>query len=81
MISEAEFLGRFAPIFREELEQDALQVTLSTSQADTEAWDSLAHVRVVVGVEREFGVQLDVAEIENINTVRGFYDAVLRHAG
>jgi acyl carrier protein len=81
MISEAEFLAKIVPIFREELEQDDLQVGMKTSQPDLESWDSLAHVRIVVGIEREFAIQLDVAEIESINSIRGFYDAVQRHVG
>lgn len=79
MISDAEFLSKIALIFRNELEQEHLQITMATSQVDLEGWDSLAHVRIVVAVEREFGVELDVAEIEGINSIRGFYDAVRRH--
>jgi len=80
-MSEDDFLAKIGPILREELEQDTLQVSMATSQSALESWDSLAHVRIVVAVERELGVQLDVAEIESINSVRGFYDAVCRHLG
>ena len=79
-MSEANFLARLNQIFREELEQDDLEITMNTRQADLQDWDSLAHVRIVVSLERTFGVQLDVAEIETIDSVRGFYDAVCRRA-
>jgi acyl carrier protein len=77
--TESEFLAKLTTIFREELEQPGLQISMETSKDTLESWDSLAHVRIVVGVERTFGIQLDVEEIEDIATVRGFYTAVIRH--
>lgn len=79
MTTESEFLAKLTTIFREELEQPGLQISMETSKDTLESWDSLAHVRIVVGVERTFGIQLDVEEIEDIATVRGFYTAVIRH--
>ena len=78
-MTEADFLATLNQIFRDELEQDNLQISMQTVQSDLEDWDSLAHVRIVVGVERAFDLQLEVSEIENINSVRGFYDAVRHH--
>jgi acyl carrier protein len=79
MTDEARFLTQLTAIFREELEQDDLTLSLDTQQSELASWDSLAHVRIVVAVERAFEVELDVSEIENIHSVRGFYDAVRRH--
>jgi acyl carrier protein len=80
MTDEADFIRRMIPVFREELDQPSLSIDLDTRQEQVTDWDSLAHVRLVIGVERTFGVQLDVAEIESIKSVRGFYDAVVRHS-
>ena len=79
MITESEFLAKLTVIFREELEQDNLKIDMGTVKDDLQSWDSLAHVRIVAGVERSFNIQLDVEEIEEINSVRGFYTAVNRH--
>lgn len=79
MITETDFITRLTPVFREELELDDLDISMETQQKDIENWDSLAHVRIVIGVERAFHVQLDVAEIEGITSVRGFYAAVNHH--
>jgi acyl carrier protein len=79
MIDEADFLNKLAEVFREELEQPDLRISMRTVRADLETWDSLAHVRLVIAVERLFDVQLEVAEIESIASVRDFYDAVGRH--
>lgn len=80
MTNEADFLAQLATIMREELEQEKLVIDMHTTQSALEKWDSLAHVRLVVAVERAFNVQLEVSEMETINSVRGFYDAVRRHS-
>ena len=79
MIDSSEFVARLTEIFREELDKEDLDITMQTIQSDIEDWDSLAHVRIVMGIERAYNIQLDVAEIEKINSVRGFYEAVTRH--
>ena len=79
MITESEFLAKLTTIFREELEQDDLSIGMDTAKENLASWDSLAHVRIVVAIERTFGIQLDVEEIEDTNSVRGFYSAVNRH--
>jgi acyl carrier protein len=80
MIDEADFLQKIADVFREELELPDLSISMRTVREELENWDSLAHVRLVIAVERLFDVQLEVAEIESIAGVRDFYDAVSRHA-
>jgi acyl carrier protein len=80
MIDEADFLEKLAEVFREELEQPDLSISMRTVREELENWDSLAHVRLVIAVERLFDVQLEVAEIESIASVRDFYAAISRHA-
>jgi acyl carrier protein len=79
MVDPAEFIGTLTRIFREELDDGKLAITMDTDQSDLDSWDSLAHVRIVMGVERAYAIQFDVSEIENIKSVRGFYGAVESH--
>lgn len=80
-MNATQFLAEIVPIIRTELDDDGLAIDLRTNQTNLPGWDSLAHVRIVVAVEQAFGVQFDVSEIESINSVQGFYDAVTRHKG
>lgn len=41
----------------------------STRLADTEGWDSLKHVMLVVGLEANFAVSLSADEIKSMVTV------------
>jgi acyl carrier protein len=69
-------LARVQDIFRTELDDDALVVDLGTRQKDLSAWDSLAHIRLVSGIESEFDIQFNLTEIEQINSVKQFVDAI-----
>ncbi|MGQ0686667.1 acyl carrier protein [Bradyrhizobium sp.] len=77
--TQAAILGRLQEIFRAELDDDDLAIGMETRQADLKAWDSLAHIRLVSGVESEFGFQFNLAEIEEIASVRQFVDAIREH--
>ena len=77
--TEASILERLQEIFRAELDDDALTIGMDTRQLDLKAWDSLAHIRIVSGIESEFDFQFNLAEIEEINSVRQFVDAIREH--
>jgi len=77
--TRASILGRLQEIFRAELDDDGLVVGMETRQADLRAWDSLAHIRLVSSIESEFDLQFNLAEIEEIASVRQFVDAIREH--
>jgi acyl carrier protein len=77
--AQAAILDRLQEIFRAELDDDDLSIGMDTRQADLKAWDSLAHIRIVSGIESEFDFQFNLAEIEEINSVRQFVDAIREH--
>lgn len=77
--TQAAILERLQEIFRAELDDDDLVIGMNTRQADLNAWDSLAHIRLISAVESEFGFELSLKEIEEINSVRQFVDAIRDH--
>jgi len=77
--SRDSILARLQDIFRAELDDDDLQISVATRQSDLKGWDSLAHVRLVSGIENEFDFQFSLAEIEAINSVRQFVDMIVEH--
>jgi acyl carrier protein len=74
-------LGRVQDVFRAELDDDDLVVGLDTKQRDLKAWDSLAHIRLVSGLESEFGIAFSLPEIEQITSVRQFVDLINQRVG
>jgi acyl carrier protein len=77
--SPAAILARVRDVFRAELDDDDLQVGMDTRQVDLKAWDSLAHIRLVSGIESEFDFQFSLPEIEQIASVRQFVDLIGEH--
>jgi len=52
------------------------QIGLDTEGADVAAWDSFGHVRIVLALEAEFGIELTMAEIEQSGSVAGLVQVV-----
>lgn len=50
-------------IFRDVFEEDALVIRDDMSAADVKNWDSLAHINMIIAVERKFGIKFAVSEI------------------
>lgn len=53
------------------LDMEAESITDDTSMENVELWDSSNHISMVLALEEEFGISLDVSEIEEMIS---FYD-------
>jgi acyl carrier protein len=58
-----ETLARLQGVLREVFGDDTLEVSEKTTADDVDGWDSLAHVNIVIAVEKRFGVRFAAAEI------------------
>lgn len=77
-MTQSEILAQLTPIIREVLDNDSIELRRETTAADVEDWDSVAHVRIMVAVEEEFGVQFDTDELSDIPNVGVLVDLVQR---
>ena len=57
---------RFQEIFRQVFDDDDLVLTRKTTAYEVEGWDSLAHINLIIAVERELQVRFAVAEISRL---------------
>lgn len=62
MSEPRELRPRLTKVFQEVFDDDALQITDTTSADDIDAWDSLRHITLVLAVEREFSIRISAAE-------------------
>jgi acyl carrier protein len=76
MTSSDAILARVQDVFRAELDKEDLVIGPDTSQKNLKAWDSLAHIRLVSGIENEFDIQFSLAEIEQTTSVRQFVQLI-----
>ena len=47
-------------------------MNLETSAQNTERWDSLAHINIIIDLEKEFNIKINtakVAELDSVNSI------------
>ena len=54
-------------------------VTPDTVAGDVEGWDSVAHVELIVEIEKRFGIRLTTGETADLPNVGALASAVIRH--
>jgi len=67
---------RVQEIMADTFDLDDLAITPDTTAADIEEWDSLSHIRLIVAIEREFGIKFSNSEIEGLANVGDLLAAI-----
>lgn len=65
-------------VFRDLFEDDELLVDRKTTAADVPGWDSLMHVRLILGMEKAFGVRFTSSEVGSLKNVGDLLDLLGR---
>lgn len=68
-MSHEDILEQVRKIMLDVFDLDELTISDSTTAKDIEDWDSLSHIRLVVSIEKHFGIRFSTAEIESFDTV------------
>lgn len=68
-------------VFREVFDDDELTVTPETTAADVPGWDSLMHVRLIIAVEKAFGVRFSSSEVASLKDVGDLIELLGRKGG
>lgn len=53
-------------IFEDVMDLEDVTLEDDTTANDIEEWDSLSHIRLIIAIERHFGIKFTNAEIENL---------------
>ena len=64
-------------VFRDVFDDDELVIDASTTAQDVEGWNSLAHIRLVVSIEKAFKLRFSAAEIGNLKNVGDMVELIL----
>lgn len=62
-----EVFAELTKIFRNNFDDDSIELSDETSSADIEGWDSMEQVNLLVIIQEKFNIQFN---IEQINTMR-----------
>ena len=72
-----EIYERLTPLFRDVLDNDGLVLSPELTADDVAEWDSLRHIRLVVGVEQELGVRFTAGEVDGLKSVGELVDLLV----
>lgn len=56
-------------LFRDFFQDNSLAIHTETSAKDIEGWDSLAHISLIVAIEKKFGIKFKLAELQEVRNV------------
>lgn len=56
-------------VFREVFDDDELELKPEMTADDVDGWDSLAHIRLILSVQKAFGVKFSPVEMNRLKNV------------
>ena len=59
-------IEKLLPIFQNIFDDDNLIITNLTAAKDISEWDSLAHIRLIVAIEKSFNLRFSANEISKL---------------
>jgi acyl carrier protein len=54
-------------VFRQVFDDDSLAVTEATTAVDIDGWDSMAHINLIIAIEKQFAIKFSAAEIGGLS--------------
>jgi acyl carrier protein len=75
---EDPILTRLTSIFREVFDDDDLVLKPELTANDVDGWDSLSHIRLILSVQKAFGVKFSAVEMSRLKNV-GDLIALTKH--
>ncbi|HEY1502872.1 MAG TPA: acyl carrier protein [Stellaceae bacterium] len=64
-----EIYRRLAHIFRDVFEDESIAVAPELTAPEVPGWDSLSHIRLILEVQRAFGIKFAAAQTANLKNV------------
>jgi len=70
-------IEKLLPIFQNVFDDDDLIITNFTTAKDINGWDSLAHIRLIVAIEKSFQIRFSANEISKLENVGEMVDLII----
>lgn len=64
-----DILKELQPIFQDIFDDEDLVVTNESNAESIDDWDSLSHIRLVVAIEKQFGIKFAFGELQGLKNV------------
>ncbi|MBP6223654.1 MAG: acyl carrier protein [Rhizobacter sp.] len=64
--------AKLTAIFHDVFDDEGIVVTPELTADDVDEWDSLSHIRLVLAIEKKFGLKFSAAEVGRLKNVGEF---------
>jgi acyl carrier protein len=68
-MDEPQIYARLTEVFQDVFDEDSIQLTSELSAKDVDGWDSLAHIRLILTIEKAFKIKFSTSEIGKLENV------------
>jgi acyl carrier protein len=68
-MDDAQIYDKLTELFHQVFDDDSIRVTRELTAKDVDGWDSLAHIRLLLTVEKAFKIKFSTTEIGKLDNV------------
>lgn len=68
-------------IFRDNFDDDTIELTDATNANDIEDWDSLEQINLLTAIERKYGLKFNLNDVRNLQNIGDLLDLLERLRG
>jgi acyl carrier protein len=72
---------KLSDILRDQFDDDDIVARPDLTATDVDGWDSFAHIRLMLAVERSFGVSFSASQISTLNNVGDLANLIASKTG
>lgn len=80
-MTKNELMEKLTAIFRDQFDDDTLEISDATTANDIEDWDSLAHLQLISAIEETLDIHFTLGEINSFANVGEMAECILKHLG
>ncbi len=77
-MTREEVFEKLNDIFRNNFDDDEIELTNETSSSDIDDWDSLEQINLVVAIQDAFKVKFNIEEVNAMKNVGEMVDYILK---
>jgi acyl carrier protein len=75
-IDESQIYARLTQIFRDVFDDESIDVTSDLAARDVDGWDSIAHIRLMLTIEKAFKIKFSTLELGRLQDVGGLVKSI-----
>jgi acyl carrier protein len=77
-MDESQIYARLGEVFHDVFDDDSIKIGPELSAKDVDGWDSLTHIRLILTIEKSFGIRFRVGEVEATKNLGGLADLIAK---